>query len=37
MTTNDQPAAVFKHHMDSMMALGFPAVLSDYPDESVFM
>ena len=37
MTTNDQSAAVFKHHVDSMMALDFPAVLSDYTDESVFM
>ena len=37
MTTNDQTAAVFKHHVDSMMALDFPAVLSDYTDESVFM
>lgn len=36
MTTNDQTAAVFKHHVDSVMALDFPAVLSDYTDDSVF-
>ena len=37
MTTQEQTEAVFKHHLDSVMALDFPAVLSDYTDESVFM
>ena len=37
MTTDEETRAVLKHHFDSFMALDFPAVLSDYTDDSVLM
>ena len=35
MSTQDQTAAVLKHHLDSFLASDFAAVLSDYDDDSV--
>ena len=35
MATDDQTKAVLMHHLDSLMALDFAEVLSDYTEESV--
>ena len=35
MSTQDQTAAVLKHHLDSFLASDFAAVLSNYDDDSV--
>jgi ketosteroid isomerase-like protein len=37
MTTEEQTVAFVRHHLDSFQALDFPAVLSDYSDNTIFM
>ena len=37
MSTQEQTAAVLKHHLDSFLASDFPTILSHYTDDSVII